>query len=163
MEHIWTPWRYKYVVSTAEKPQGCVFCVLPSQENDEANLIVHRGESSFVILNLFPYSTGHVLIVPYAHEHELTALDDSITNEMMTLSKRCQRILQKEYKPDGFNMGFNLGRCAGAGVADHLHMHVVPRWIADANFMFVIGEAKLMPEELNVTRERLSNGFLAGL
>ena len=158
MEHLWTPWRFKYITST-DRPEGCVFCVLPEQKEDASNLIVHRARFCFVILNLFPYNTGHLMIVPFKHEAVLSSLDDETTNEMMTLAKRCQRAMNEEYKPDGYNVGFNLGKCAGAGIAEHVHLHVVPRWIGDSNFMAVLGETRLLPEELSVTYARLKKHF----
>ncbi len=154
MEHLWTPWRFKYVIGS-ERPPGCVFCVLPAESQDEKNLILHRGQHTFVILNLFPYNTGHLMIVPYIHEAKLFVLDDVVSNEMMTMSKKCQAAFEQEYRPDGMNVGLNLGKCAGAGIAEHVHMHVVPRWIGDASFMGVIGETRLMPEELSVTYSRM--------
>lgn len=158
MEHIWTPWRFKYIVKL-DKPTACVFCKLPSESADEQNLIVHRAQDSFVILNLFPYTTGHMMVVPYVHEARLASLPDQISNEMMSLAKKCQVALEQEYKPDGFNLGFNLGKCAGAGIAEHLHMHLVPRWIGDGNFMSVIGETRMVPEELHETYARLKKYF----
>lgn len=158
MDHLWTPWRFKYVISV-DRPQGCVFCVLPAESNDRDNLILHRAERTFVILNLFPYNTGHLMIVPNVHCAKLWELEDEITNEMMALSKKCQQAIEHEYKPDGFNVGFNLGKCAGAGIAEHLHMHVVPRWVGDSSFMSVIGETRLMPEELGETYTRLQKYF----
>lgn len=158
MEHLWTPWRFRYIVG-AEKPTGCVFCVLPAEKEDSKNLILYRGKFCFVILNLFPYNTAHLMIVPYLHESVLADLDDDTSNEMMSLAKFCQRSIATEYNPDGFNAGLNLGKCAGAGIAEHLHMHVVPRWIGDANFMSVIGETRLIPEELSETYTRLAKYF----
>jgi len=158
MEHIWTPWRYTYIKNVDTKP-GCVFCTLLSSGDDRTNLIVHRGVLNFIVLNLYPYTSGHLMVVPYKHESSLAELDDATTSELMILAKRAQRILQQEYKPDGFNIGLNLGRVAGAGVRDHLHLHIVPRWAGDANFMSVIGETRTVPEELSETYDRVYKHF----
>lgn len=158
MEHIWTPWRYTYITNVDNKP-GCVFCHLLSEGDDPTNLIVHRGTLNFVVLNLYPYTSGHLMIAPYKHEASLAELDDATTTEMISLTKRTQRILQEEYEPDGFNIGVNLGRAAGAGVREHVHLHVVPRWSGDANFMSVIGETRTMPENLDITYKRLVQHF----
>jgi ATP adenylyltransferase len=166
MEHIWSPWRYKYIASP-ESDSGCVFCrVLQGQtgaavdEQDQKNLVLFRANLCFVILNLFPYTSGHLMIVPYKHTGSLDGIDDSTAGEIMLLAKRAAVSLTAEYRPDGFNIGFNLGRAAGAGVADHLHMHIVPRWTGDANFVSVIGETRVLPEELNTTYDRLKKHFL---
>jgi ATP adenylyltransferase len=165
MEHIWSPWRYKYIASADSVP-GCVFCrVLQDQpentveERDRSNLVVFRASFNFVILNLFPYTSGHLMIAPYSHTGSLEGLDDATAAEIMQLAKRTVAALQAEYRPEGFNIGFNLGRAAGAGVADHLHLHVVPRWSGDANFVSVIGETRVLPEELTATYDRLKKHF----
>ena len=156
MEHIWSPWRYKYI-STAGSEEGCVFCrVLQSQKDDE-NYIVYHGELNFVILNLFPYTSGHLMIVPYEHTALLASISEAATTEMMNLAKRAQVALEAEYRPDGFNIGMNLGRSAGAGVADHLH--VVPRWVGDANFVSIVGETRVLPEEMSITYQKLKKHF----
>lgn len=158
MEHIWSPWRYKYI-STAGPEQGCVFCrVLQSQKDDE-NYIVYRGGLNFVILNLFPYTSGHLMIVPYEHTASLASTSEATTTEMMNLAKQAQVALEAEYRPDGFNIGMNLGRSAGAGVADHLHLHVVPRWTGDANFVSIVGETRVLPEEMSTTYQKLKKQF----
>jgi ATP adenylyltransferase len=158
MEHIWTPWRYKYVASVDSEP-GCVFCRVQQQGTDPDNLIVHRGQKNFIILNLFPYTSGHLMIVPYEHIASLAATDLATTAEMMELAKRAQSTLEAEYRPDGFNIGINLGRSAGAGVADHLHLHVVPRWSGDANFVSIVGETRVLPEDLPTTYQKLKKHF----
>ncbi|MBX9693940.1 MAG: HIT domain-containing protein [Cyanobacteria bacterium] len=158
MEYLWTPWRFSYVTGL-DRPTGCVFCMLIKEDSDEKNLIVHRAEHNFVIMNLFPYSNGHVMVLPYAHLASLTDLDEATTTEMMELCKRIQRVLEVEYKPNGFNVGFNLGKCAGAGIAEHLHMHIVPRWIGDANFVSVIGETRMMPEDLLSSYNKIAKHF----
>ncbi|HLG13390.1 MAG TPA: HIT domain-containing protein [Blastocatellia bacterium] len=159
MEHIWSPWRYKYIASVDREP-GCVFCAAEAGPDDEY-LILHRATLSFIILNLYPYTSGHLMIVPYEHVASLSALKEATTTQMMELAKLSQRALETEYKPDGFNIGINLGRSAGAGVAEHVHMHVVPRWTGDANFVSVVGETRVLPEELATTYERLRKHFYA--
>ena len=158
MEHIWSPWRYQYIAS-AGREEGCVFCRIEQEDRDAENFLVHRAELNFVILNLFPYTSGHLMIVPYQHEASLAAVDQATTTEMIELAKRAQTALEAEYHPDGFNIGMNLGRSAGAGVADHVHLHVVPRWSGDANFVSIVGETRLLPEDLATTHQRLKNHF----
>jgi ATP adenylyltransferase len=158
MEHIWSPWRYQYV-ATADRQPGCVFCRIVGEQNDAGNYLLHRAQSNFVILNLFPYTSGHLMIVPYQHVASLTAVDQAATIEMMELAKRAQSALEVEYNPDGFNIGLNLGRAAGAGVADHLHLHVVARWSGDANFVSIVGETRVLPEDLGATYSRLKKHF----
>jgi ATP adenylyltransferase len=158
MEHIFSPWRYKYI-STADREEGCVFCRIQESEKDEENYVIYRGELNFAILNLFPYTSGHLMIVPYAHVASLADTSEAATTEMMSLAKRAQSALESEYHPDGFNIGMNLGRSAGAGVADHIHLHVVPRWTGDANFVSIIGETRVLPEDLATTREKLKKHF----
>ncbi len=153
MDYLWTPWRYAYV-STAEKAVGCVFCNAAKEADDKA-LIVHRGRHCFVILNTYPYTPGHVMVVPYAHLDELRKLPAEAANEMMALSQRMETVLRELYHPDGINLGMNIGKAAGAGIAGHIHMHVVPRWVADANFMSVVGETRVLPETLEVTWGRM--------
>ena len=163
MEHIWSPWRYTYI-SAAGGDDGCVFCRVQrpqgdQEQSDRKSLVLYRGELNFIILNLFPYTSGHLMVVPYEHTADLAGLESDATTEMMELAKRAQKALAAEYKPDGFNIGMNLGRSAGAGVADHLHLHVVPRWFGDANFMSVVGETRVLPEDLPATYDRLKKHF----
>jgi ATP adenylyltransferase len=155
MDYLWTPWRYAYV-SGAEKAVGCVFCNAAQADDDEKNLIVHRGKRCFVILNAFPYTAGHVMIVPYAHVDELRKLPPDAATEMMSLSQRLESTLRDLYHPDGVNLGMNIGKAAGAGIAGHIHMHILPRWVADANFMTVVGETRILPEALEETWKRLT-------
>ncbi len=150
MDYLWTPWRYRYIAEV-RKAVGCIFCNLPAAKQDEKSLIVLRGAKNFVILNRYPYTSGHVMIVPYAHTADFARLDVETTAEMMLLSQRVQAALGGIYHPDGFNLGMNLGRAAGAGIADHLHLHLLPRWSGDANFMSTIGETRLEPEDLATT------------
>lgn len=139
---------------------ACVLCQLHADRgNDEANFVVHRGTTSFVVLNLYPYVSGHILIAPYQHLGELDAADKSVTDEMMDLSKRCQTVLRDVYHPDGFNLGMNLGSAAGAGIADHIHLHVLPRWNGDTNFMTTVSDTRVLPEDLRTTYTKLLSRF----
>lgn len=157
MEHLWAPWRMEYI--DADRESGCIFCKKAAADDDEANLILHRGESCFVILNLFPYNPGHLLIAPYRHTAELSGLTPEESAEMFVLTQRSIDILKETMSPEGFNIGMNLGKTAGAGIADHLHMHAVPRWDGDTNFMPVLGDVKVLPEHLNATWKKLSDFF----
>ncbi|HKY05283.1 MAG TPA: HIT domain-containing protein [Blastocatellia bacterium] len=160
MEHIWSPWRYKYIASADESGnRGCVFCLAVEKSSDREHFIVYRGMLNFVILNLYPYTSGHLMIVPYEHTALFAEVSPETTTEMVELAKRAQRALEAEYRPEGFNIGMNLGKCAGAGVAEHLHLHVVPRWAGDANFVSVVGETRVLPEELATTYDRLKKHF----
>jgi len=154
MDYLWTPWRYAYV-SGAEKSTGCVFCEAAKEKDDAKVRIVYRGEHCFVILNTYPYTPGHVMVVPYTHLDELRQLPAVAANEMMALTQRMEAVLRDLYHPDGINLGMNIGKAAGAGIAGHIHMHVLPRWVADANFMSVVGETRVLPEMLDVTWERM--------
>jgi ATP adenylyltransferase len=154
MDYLWTPWRYAYV-STAEKSTGCVFCEAVKSSDDSKSLVVHRGEHCFVILNAYPYTPGHVMVVPYAHLDELRKLPVAAANEMIALSQRMESLLRQLYAPDGINLGMNIGKAAGAGIAGHIHMHVLPRWVADSNFMTVVGETRVLPESLQETWKRM--------
>ncbi len=160
MDHLWTPWRYAYVTG-ADLISGCIFCDAPKQSDQQA-FIVHRGVHCYVILNAYPYTNGHVMVVPYAHLDELQKLPAAAAQEMMALSQQSEGILRSLYVPDGINLGMNIGKAAGAGVAGHIHMHVLPRWVADANFISVIGETRVLPETLQVTWERIAKAFASG-
>jgi ATP adenylyltransferase len=189
MDYLWTPWRYAYLVDAdPSSPKGmrkgvppalaawpgdcdCVFCNLiaatrfaiehgiPAKEAERAAHIVQRAEHCFICLNAFPYTSGHVMIVPYAHQETLASLDEAAALEMMRLAQRTDAVLRQVYSPHGINMGLNLGQAAGAGIAAHLHMHALPRWLGDSNFMTVIGETRVLPETLDDTWERLRAGF----
>jgi ATP adenylyltransferase len=162
MDYLWTPWRYQYMAQAAAgKQPECIFCDAVKRNHDAETLIVHRAKKSFVILNRFPYTSGHVMIVPYAHVAELHLCEPGALAEMMELAQRVEGIFHTAYKPDGMNLGMNLGRAAGAGVAGHLHLHMLPRWIGDSNFMTVTGETRVHPEELKTTFERLSKALRA--
>lgn len=154
MDYLWTPWRYAYVSNT-EKATGCVFCEAAKEKDDEKSKIVYRGEYCFVILNAYPYTPGHVMIVPYEHLDELRKLPATAATEMMALSQRMETVLRELYGPDGINLGMNIGKAAGAGIAGHIHMHELPRWVADANFVSVVGETRVLPETLEVTWKRM--------
>jgi ATP adenylyltransferase len=155
MEFIWSPWRYDYLASTGKKPPSCVFCVGEDAASDAERLILLRAAHNFVILNLFPYTSGHLMIAPYAHLCDPGDASPEQTSEMMELAKKTIAALRQLYRPEGFNIGMNLGHCAGAGVRDHFHLHVVPRWTGDANFMTITGETRVLPEELTKTYQRL--------
>ena len=158
MDYLWTPWRYAYV-SSVDKTYECIFCCLLNLGDDEKALIVHRARFNFIILNAYPYTSGHVMVVPYEHVDRLHLLPDRAANEMMDLTRRLETILIETYHPDGVNLGMNIGKAAGAGVAGHIHMHVLPRWVADANFMTVVGETRVLPETLEETYRRLKAKF----
>lgn len=154
MDYLWTPWRYAYVTNST-KTSGCIFCDLVNLGDDAKARIVHRGRSCFIILNTFPYTPGHVMIVPYAHLDELRKLPTEAAHEMMELSQRMENVLRELYRPDGVNLGMNIGKAAGAGVAGHIHMHALPRWVADSNFLSVVGETRILPETLDATFEKI--------
>jgi ATP adenylyltransferase len=157
---IWAPWRLVYVKDASkDNEEECIFCAKPAQDDDEANLIVHRGERSFVILNLFPYTNGHLMVAPYAHLGRLQELGSETLAEMMALAQRGMDRLEQVYDPHGYNVGFNQGRVAGAGVEHHIHMHVVPRWGGDTNFMPVIADTKVMPQSIEQSYEALKGAF----
>lgn len=164
MDRLWAPWRYQYI-SGGEQASGesyaCVFCSLRDSDSDAHNFVLFRARRNFVVLNLYPYASGHLLIVPFEHTADLDQASEESTSEMMHLAKRCQTILREAYDPHGFNLGMNLGRSAGAGVAGHIHLHVLPRWAGDANFMTTIGETRVLPEDLSVTYNKLRERFVA--
>ena len=162
MDFLWTPWRYSYVTGSAEDGvrHGCVFCrVLDAAVPERDSLIVHRAEHNFVILNRYPYTSGHMMVVPYGHVAKLAAASEETAAEMMVLTRRVECLLHRLYQPDGVNVGMNIGRAAGAGVEGHIHMHVLPRWVADSNFATVIGETRVLPEALELTWERARAEF----
>ena len=163
MEILWSPWRNAYISSIGSEEtqdQACIFCVAQAdREHDERNFVLHRATFNFVILNRYPYVSGHLMIAPYAHLGDFYSAPKETTNEMMNLAKRSQAALLEVYRPDGFNLGMNLGRAAGAGVVDHFHMHIMPRWIGDTNFMTAIGETRVLPEDLPTTYRKLLSRF----
>ncbi len=159
MNHLWAPWRSKYMQENREK-QGCIFCDAAASPNDEQALVVYRGEFAFVMLNRFPYTSGHVMIAPYMHAARLAAVSEATTAEIMRLLRRGEEILERTYRADGLNLGMNLGEAAGAGIEKHIHMHLLPRWHGDANFMTVVGETRVLPESLEDTYRKLLDAFL---
>jgi ATP adenylyltransferase len=160
MDYLWSPWRFRYV-SQADKTSGCIFCekVAAEPARDRENLLLYRARSNFILLNLYPYTTGHSMIIPYAHVASLEEVEAATLVEMMELAGRLQAALRDCYHPQGYNLGMNLGRCAGAGVADHLHLHLLPRWTGDSSFMTVIGETRIQPEDLFATYDKLAPYF----
>jgi ATP adenylyltransferase len=161
MDYLWTPWRYQYVTK-AEDAGVCVFCSAAQSEDDAQTLVVHRGTHNLVILNRYPYCSGHVMVVPYEHVATLEKLSDEALGELFRLARDCETHLRAAYRPDGLNLGMNLGKSAGAGIADHLHLHVLPRWAGDTNFMTVVGETRVVPESLDVTWAKLRSAFAGG-
>lgn len=153
MKHLWAPWRIRYI--EGEKPAGCIFCIESQPNKDKENYVVHRGKTAFVMMNLYPYNNGHLMISPYRHVADLEGLNDEELTELMQLLRKSLVVLKKAYKPEGFNAGINLGEVAGAGVSDHVHIHVVPRWGQDTNFMPVIGDTKVISEALDKIYQRL--------
>jgi ATP adenylyltransferase len=187
VDYLWTPWRYTYVTAGDTKKRagvpeelsawpgdtGCVFCNMIASvdyaaehgmdrsDTERAAGIVLRAERNYICLNRFPYTSGHIMVVPYEHQPSLAALPPETAHELMDLAQRSERALTEVYQPDGFNFGLNLGKSAGAGVAGHVHLHALPRWTGDTNFMTVVGETRVLPEDLAVTWERLRRAFAA--
>jgi ATP adenylyltransferase len=163
VDRLWSPWRYEYIASgDAANPEssGCIFCKLRDDlDKDEANFVIHRASHNFIVLNIYPYISGHLLIVPYRHIGELDAATKETTDELMDLTKRSQTALRDAYQPTGFNIGMNLGRSAGAGIVDHIHIHILPRWTGDTNFMSTVGNTRVIPEDLSTTYEKLRTRF----
>jgi ATP adenylyltransferase len=159
MDHLFSPWRYQYLKSAQTPPEDCVFCRIARTDDDEGQHVVFRGERNYVVLNRYPYTNGHSMVIPYEHAARLEDAPVETLEEMMLLTQRLEGCLRKLYQPDGINIGMNVGRAAGAGVAGHIHMHILPRWFADANFMTVIGETRIVPEELAVTWRRLRDAL----
>jgi len=157
MERLWAPWRLQYVGS--EKPEGCIFCQKPLEGDDRAAYIVHRGRHAFVLLNAYPYNNGHIMVAPYAHEACLEDLPVETAHEIVELAQLGARALKVAFSPNGINAGFNLGAAAGAGIADHLHMHMVPRWSGDTNFMPVLTDVRVIPQSLDDSYRVLSEAF----
>jgi len=157
MDRLWSPWRYRYV--SQEAPKECIFCVKVSDTKDAQNFVLLRARHNFALLNLYPYTTGHLMIAPYQHVAALEDADPQTLEEMIRLARLAESSLRTVYQPRGFNIGMNIGECAGAGVAGHLHMHVLPRWPADVNFLTTIGETRVLPEDLPTTYCRLLEAF----
>ena len=157
MEHIWAPWRIEYI--QMEKPQGCIFCDKSSQNDDALNYILYRGDKNFVIMNSYPYDPGHLMIAPYQHTGNLEELADEELHEHFKIISRSIQLLKKVFNPDGFNIGMNIGRIAGAGIADHFHTHIVPRWSGDTNFMPVVADTKVINQAIGETYQKLKGKF----
>jgi ATP adenylyltransferase len=157
MERLWAPWRLQYVGGA--KHAGCIFCEKPLEGDDRAAYIVHRGTHAFVLLNAFPYNNGHVMVAPYAHLAALEELPAETLHEIMDLAKLCSQALKIAFSPNGLNAGFNLGAAAGAGIADHMHMHLVPRWLGDTNFMPVLTDVRVIPQSLDESYRVLTEAF----
>ena len=154
MDRLYAPWRSKYIMSP-EGDSGCIFCNALNVQNDRDAYILYRGKHSFVIMNIYPYNNGHLMIVPYMHTGEIEELSKDTYAEMFNLVQISVKVLKKVYNPDGFNMGMNIGRVAGAGIKDHVHMHIVPRWNGDTNFMPVLGETKILSIDMNEVYDKL--------
>jgi ATP adenylyltransferase len=159
MNHLWSPWRMKYL-DNHEKESGCVFCDAQAKTDSPENLIAYRGEKAYVILNRYPYTSGHLMVIPFAHKPGLEDLDSGTRAEMMELASRCTAVLRKVYRTDSFNMGINIGEAAGAGVLGHVHIHIVPRWAGDTNFMSTTGDTRVLPETLEDSYQRVVDGFI---
>ena len=158
MKHIWSPWRMEYIENN-EKENGCVFCNALARDDGAENLIAFRGQRAFVILNRYPYTSGHLMVVPFEHKPNLEELDSETRAEMMELTTRCMTVLRKIYNPQAFNMGANIGEAAGAGVKEHVHIHIVPRWKGDTNFMSALAGTRVLPESLEDTYRRVREAF----
>ena len=157
MDRIWAPWRMDYIESS--KKPGCVFCDKSQSEKDKKNLVLYRGTETFILMNLYPYTNGHLMIAPYLHTSDVNELTEIANKEIMQFAKDCFNILKSKLGAEGFNFGANLGKVAGAGIDQHIHYHIVPRWSGDINFMPVISDTKVMIEKLNKTWERLKPEF----
>lgn len=157
MKQLWSPWRMRYLSSF--KKHGCVFCQALKQEDSSENLVVYRGEQAFVILNAFPYTNGHLMVLPYQHVPDLSDLDAGVRAEMMELVTKASQVLRGLYAPEGFNIGINMGAAAGAGIGEHIHIHIVPRWNGDTNFMTAVGQTRVLPEELSQTYRRVKDAW----
>jgi len=157
MKHLWAPWRMPYI--KGEKHVGCILCSKPKDTNDEENLILYRGEAGFVMMNLYPYNNGHLMISPYQHAASLEELPDETLSALILLMKKSIIVLREAFKPNGINAGLNLGSAAGAGIDDHMHFHIVPRWGGDTNFMTVVSDVRVVPESLEETYQELKPYF----
>lgn len=163
MDRLWSPWRYRYVSHASDSDSTCVFCEVAAADpaQDRTNLLLWRGKHCYALLNLYPYTTGHLMVMPYAHVAELSAITTEGLAEMMKVAQYAEAMLKQVYRCQGLNLGMNLGRAAGAGIAEHVHMHILPRWFADANFMTTVGESRVIPEDLETTYEKLHPLFLS--
>jgi len=161
MKYLWAPWRMDYILG--KKKDACIFCGRPSKKGDEANLILYRSVYAFVMMNKFPYNNGHLMVIPKRHCPDLEPLDDQEIKDLLFLLKASTRVLKKTLHPEGFNIGMNIGKIGGAGVDDHVHFHIVPRWTGDTNFMPVLAETKIIPEYLTRTYQKLHDAFIESL
>lgn len=164
MDRLWSPWRGEYIATatTSDSPDSCVLCEIQADPaNDEKNFVLHRAQFNFVVLNIHPYTSGHLMIVPYQHLAKLDAAAKEITDELMDLTKRAETAIREAYQPDGLNLGMNLGKAAGAGIAGHIHVHILPRWNGDTNFMTTVAGTRLLPEDLTTTFKKLRGRFAA--
>ena len=161
MQRLWSPWRAKYIASGVDsEAEECTFCrIARDPDQDAANYVLHRAQHAFVVLNLYPYISGHLMIVPYLHTSEFDSIAKEITDEMMDLTKRSQAALREVYSPSGFNVGMNLGAAAGAGITEHVHIHLLPRGSGDTNFMTTVGDTRVLPEDLETTYSKLRPKF----
>ncbi len=157
MKRLWAPWRLEYILG--EKPDCCIFCAMPAEDKDRENYILYRGRENFVIMNRYPYNNGHLMVIPYRHADVLEDLSDGILAEAMALTRECCRIIRESMHAQGFNVGLNVGEAAGAGIKEHLHFHIVPRWAGDTNFMSVVEDTRIMPQHLTESYEQLLPGF----
>lgn len=154
MDYLWSPWRYRYV-SSAGSDDSCLFCRVAAETDDKNNFVLLRAERNFVMLNRFPYTSGHLMIAPYQHVATIEGAEEAALGEMMALARRAESALRQAYNPNGLNIGMNIGRSAGAGIAEHIHMHVLPRWHGDVSFMTAIAETRVLPEDLETSYEKL--------
>lgn len=159
MEQLWAPWRMQFITELRERQGGCVFCELAQVGDDRERLILYHGKSCYILMNRFPYNNGHLMVIPYQHTGELSKLSAEEHAEMLRLGGVSVQILGERLEAEGFNCGFNLGKCAGAGIVDHVHLHIVPRWCGDTNFLPVISDTRSMPEYLTATYDRIKPGF----
>ena len=158
MKIIWAPWRMAYI-KNARKPRGCIFCLKVREQRDSDNLLLHRGQHGFIMMNLFPYNSGHLMVAPYAHVKTLDALPADGALDLIRMTNLSLRVLRTEIRPEGFNVGMNIGRVSGAGIEGHVHLHIVPRWNGDTNFMPLFSETRVIPEHLRATYRKLRAGF----
>ena len=158
MQTLFAPWRYQFI-SQEKSESGCFLCQAASDPEDAERLVVYHDENYLVVLNRYPYNNGHIMVAPRVHRAEPADLDDAVWAGFWPLVLRCQRVLAEVYRPDGFNLGMNLGAAAGAGLRDHMHFHLVPRWFGDSNFMTTLADARVIPEDLEATRQRLKMAF----
>jgi ATP adenylyltransferase len=161
MEHLWTPWRSTYVSKSSGSGRACIFCAALAENQDDKHLLIYRAEYNFIILNRYPYSSGHLMVAPNVHVSRLNEISDEAAQEMMDLARQAENVLEAVYRPQGINLGMNIGEPAGAGIAAHIHLHVLPRWTGDANFMTTVANTRVMPEALEDTYAKLKGRFKA--